>query len=119
MRPRTIGRAAQLAQASADRLALRMFVKALRVEAYRSEGDEDEQEPLKLGERGNVDFKHAEFGPHISQPMGGPKRGDQQKRVNDLEELQIEFLTATKHCRDAGGIFYHYIHLSGKPSEKA
>ena len=29
--------------------------------------------------------------------MGGPKRGDHEQAVQNLEELEIEFLFATEH----------------------
>ena len=88
------GCAAELAEASADGLALSVLVEALRMEADRAEGDEDEKQPLKFAERKDGGVEQAEAVAVEAEPVRAPERRDEQKRVNDLEELQIEFLTA-------------------------
>jgi len=73
-----------------------VFVEVLRVEANGAEWNEDEEEPLEFGEWQNPNFKQAELRSVKPEPVRAPKRDDEQKRVNDLEELQIEFLAATE-----------------------
>ena len=97
--------ATELDEAPADCFPFGVFVKSLGVEAQRAEWNEDEEQPLEFRERENAAIEEAEFHAVEADPMRAPKGGDQQKRVNDLEELQIEFLTATEHCRGAKGGF--------------
>ena len=78
----------------------RIGVKALQFEHDRPERQDDEKQPLKVGER--ADRLVAEEEPvraEEAQRVRSPERRDHEEAIGDLEELEIEFLFSTEHRR--------------------
>ncbi len=99
--PQPHGRACELLERLAHRLLQRVRVKSLQLEQQRARRQDHEKQPLEIAKRTDRLVEKEPFAAEKAQRVRGPKGDDDQESIDDLEELEIEFLSSAEHARRA------------------